>query len=220
MGIRNRIGWRQWLGRLLGSPIDLDLLAYDVPLTDINELEAGLTALSDNDIQERAHALRRRARAGEPLEALRVALFALARDAARRGSACARSTCRSWRRSRWAAARRGDADRRGQDPRCRHAGGAQRSYGRGVHVLTFNDYLARRDAEWMGPVYRLLGLSVGRRQQGMTAGERRRAYAADVTYVTAKEAGFDHLRDQLVERCRRSCIAPCPSRSWTRPTRC
>ena len=69
--------------------------------------------------------------------------------------------------------------------------------GQGAHVLTFNDYLARRDAEWMGPVYAMLGLSVGFVQQGMTPEERRRAYLADVTYVTAKEAGFDHLRDLL-----------------------
>ena len=69
--------------------------------------------------------------------------------------------------------------------------------GEGVHVLTFNDYLARRDAQWMGPIYHMLGLSVGFVQEGMTADERRRAYASDVTYVTAKEAGFDHLRDLL-----------------------
>ena len=73
----------------------------------------------------------------------------------------------------------------------------QRPRRHGVHVLTFNDYLARRDAEWMGPVYAMLGLSVGFVQQGMTPAERRRAYLADVTYVTAKEAGFDHLRDLL-----------------------
>ncbi len=70
--------------------------------------------------------------------------------------------------------------------------------GRGVHVLTFNDYLARRDAEWMGPIYRMLGLSVGYVQHGMTLAQRRASYLADVTYVTAKEAGFDHLRDLLV----------------------
>ena len=56
-------------------------------------------------------------------------------------------------------------------------------------------HLARRDAEWMGPVYRLLGLSVGYVQHGMSAADRRQAYSADITYVTAKEAGFDHLRD-------------------------
>jgi preprotein translocase subunit SecA len=69
--------------------------------------------------------------------------------------------------------------------------------GRGVHVLTFNDYLARRDAAWMLPVYRLLGLSVGFIQEGMSKGRKREAYLCDVTYATAKEAGFDFLRDRL-----------------------
>jgi preprotein translocase subunit SecA len=69
--------------------------------------------------------------------------------------------------------------------------------GRGVHVLTFNDYLARRDAAWMGPVYDLLGLSVGCVQEGMDPAARREAYSRDVTYLTAKEAGFDLLRDGL-----------------------
>jgi preprotein translocase subunit SecA len=70
--------------------------------------------------------------------------------------------------------------------------------GRGVHVLTFNDYLARRDAQWMRPVYARLALSVGFLQERRGPDERRRAYGADVTYLTAKEAGFDHLRDGLV----------------------
>ena len=69
--------------------------------------------------------------------------------------------------------------------------------GRGVHVLTFNDYLARRDAQWMGPAYRFLGLTVGFVQEGMSPQERRQAYQCDITYVTAKEAGFDYLRDHL-----------------------
>jgi preprotein translocase subunit SecA len=67
-----------------------------------------------------------------------------------------------------------------------------------VHVLTVNDYLARRDAEWMAPVYRLLGMSVGWVTEGSTRAERREAYARDVTYVSVSEAGFDYLRDQLV----------------------
>jgi preprotein translocase subunit SecA len=68
--------------------------------------------------------------------------------------------------------------------------------GRSVHVLTYNDYLAERDARWMGPIYRFLGLSVGHVVEGLTTAERRASYACDVTYVTAKEAGFDFLRDQ------------------------
>ncbi|URN96519.1 MAG: accessory Sec system translocase SecA2 [Candidatus Pristimantibacillus lignocellulolyticus] len=69
--------------------------------------------------------------------------------------------------------------------------------GEGVHVLTFNDYLAHRDAEWMGPIYRFLGLTVNSVQAGMSLSEKREAYAADITYVTAKEAGFDYLRDTI-----------------------
>src|ERR1700693_6456501 len=69
--------------------------------------------------------------------------------------------------------------------------------GRGVHVMTVNDYLARRDSQWMGGIYKFMGLSVGCIQQGMSAAERRAAYASDVTYATANEIGFDLLRDGL-----------------------
>ena len=69
--------------------------------------------------------------------------------------------------------------------------------GQGVHVMTVNDYLAQRDAKWMGPVYEFLGLSVGCIQQGMTAEDRKSAYRCDITYATANEVGFDYLRDQL-----------------------
>ena len=70
-------------------------------------------------------------------------------------------------------------------------------HGSGVHVITANDYLARRDASWMGEIYRRLGLSVAYVQQGMTSDQRRAAYASDITYATANEIGFDFLRDQL-----------------------
>ena len=70
--------------------------------------------------------------------------------------------------------------------------------GKGVHILTFNDYLARRDAAQMGKVYHFLELSVGVIQEGMPPNERRQAYIKDITYMTAKEAGFDYLRDMLV----------------------
>ena len=69
--------------------------------------------------------------------------------------------------------------------------------GRGVHVLTANDYLARRDAEWMGGIYAWFGLSVAHISQGMTGSERRAAYTSDITYATANEVGFDFLRDDL-----------------------
>lgn len=69
--------------------------------------------------------------------------------------------------------------------------------GKGVHILTFNDYLAKRDALWMGPVYRALGLSVGYINDGVTTEQRRKAYGCEITYMTAKEAGFDYLREFL-----------------------
>lgn len=69
--------------------------------------------------------------------------------------------------------------------------------GKGVHVVTVNDYLARRDAEWMGQIHRFLGLSVGLIQSGMTSPERQKAYNADITYATNSELGFDYLRDNM-----------------------
>ena len=69
--------------------------------------------------------------------------------------------------------------------------------GKGVHIVTVNDYLARRDAEWMGQVHRFLGLSVGLIQAGMTPEERKRNYACDITYTTNSELGFDYLRDNM-----------------------
>ncbi|MGB5631983.1 MAG: DEAD/DEAH box helicase, partial [Waterburya sp.] len=69
--------------------------------------------------------------------------------------------------------------------------------GQGVHVVTVNDYLARRDAEWMGQVHRFLGLSVGLIQSGMSPTERRKNYACDITYTTNSELGFDYLRDNM-----------------------
>ncbi len=70
-------------------------------------------------------------------------------------------------------------------------------YGKGVHILTFNDYLARRDAGWMGPLYDFLGLTCSFIQEGMSNEQRQHAYWADITYMTAKEAGFDYLRGFL-----------------------
>jgi preprotein translocase subunit SecA len=198
MGIRNRIGWHQWLERAQGSPVDLYLRAYDAPLAEINELAAGLTTLSDDDIRDRAAALRRRAREGERLDALRVESFALVREAAHRTIGLRPFDVQviaglALDRGRVVEMQTGE----GKTLAAVMPAALNALTGDGVHVLTFNDYLAQRDAQWMRPIYQMLGLSVEFVQQGMTADERRRAYASDVTYVTAKEAGFDHLRDLL-----------------------
>jgi preprotein translocase subunit SecA len=194
--VQNTIGWRQRLAHLQGSPVAFDLRAYDQELAEINRLGTDVEQLSDFEIEARARALRERA--GGSLESIRAAFFALARDASRRVLGLRPFNVQVL------AAIALDSGHivemqtgEGKTLAAVMPAGLRALTGQGAHVLTFNDYLARRDAEWMGPVYAMLGLSVGFVQQGMTREERRRAYLADVTYVTAKEAGFDHLRDLL-----------------------
>ena len=79
--------------------------------------------------------------------------------------------------------------------------------GKGVHIVTVNDYLAKRDSEWMGRMYRFLGMSVGLLQNGMPLEQKRPAYDADVTYGTNSEFGFDYLRDNMVTRRPPPCSA-------------
>ena len=196
--VATRLGWKDYIRRLQGSTIRFDLSRYDAPVATITNLENDCRALSDQEILNRSRALRDRARAGEPCAALRESLFALAREAARRALGQ-----RPFDVQLVAALALDDGQvvemltGEGKTLTAVMPAALNALTGRSVHVLTFNDYLARRDAEWMGPVYRLLGLSVGYVQQGMPPVARRAAYQADVTYVTAKEAGFDHLRDLL-----------------------
>ena len=196
---RNAIGWRDLLDRARGSNVRLALAAFDAALDAVAAHEPALRGLSDAALTVRAQAIRA-ARAGRPRAETRAALFALAREAARRALGQRpyhEQVVAALALDRGAVVEMHTGEGKtltATMPAALHA-----LDGRGAHILTFNDYLARRDAEWMGPIYRLLGLSVGAVQQGMDAGARRRAYAADVTYVTAKEAGFDFLRDQLVD---------------------
>ena len=184
--------------RLQGSTVRLDLDRYQPPLAAIDALESECRQLSDEELLARSRALHARARAGEPRLALREPFFALVREASRRALGQ-----RPFDEQIVAALALDDGDvvemltGEGKTLTAVMPAALNAFADRGAHVLTFNDYLAGRDAEWMGPIYRLLGLSVGCVQQGMAAADRRAAYHADVTYVTAKEAGFDHLRDLL-----------------------
>lgn len=194
--VRNSVGWRQRLACLQGSPIAFDLRAYDEPLAKVNDLELAIRSLSDGDLQARARALR--AQASPALDPIRLEFFALAREAARRTIGLRPFD------EQLLAALAMDSGRvvemqtgEGKTLAAVLPAALRALTNRGAHVLTFNDYLARRDGDWMQPVYAMLGLTVGVVQQGMTPRERRAAYLADITYVTAKEAGFDHLRDLL-----------------------
>jgi preprotein translocase subunit SecA len=192
---------RERLGRLQGSPIHRDLRLYHGALNEVARGEEKLRALGDADLAARSVALRDEARAGRPLDDLVVRGYALARETARRAIGQRPFDVQvlaalALRQGAVVEMQTGEGKTLAAVlPAFLHA-----LTGQGVHVLTFNDYLARRDAEWMGPIYRALGLSIGWVQGGMARHERRRAYAADVTYVTAKEAGFDHLRDLLATR--------------------
>jgi preprotein translocase subunit SecA len=214
------------LDRLRGRPVDYDLLSERRVLSEVGALEPTLQGLDDTDLHGKAVSLRRRVEGGEALDAVAPEAFALVREAARR---------RLGQRPFDEQVLAGLAMHRGRVAELATGEGKTLAAvapaflnalaGRGMHVLTFNDYLARRDAEWMGPVYRLLGATAGSVQEGMAAGERRRAYRADVTYATAREAGFDFLRDGLVlqaeERVARAASpppAPSASPRWCGPS--
>jgi preprotein translocase subunit SecA len=196
--------WRNLLDRLQGRPIVHDLTPYRRSLAAITPLEPGLSGLSDAELGARARALRGHAGIGDAAGApdagngAKVEAFALAREAARRGlgqrpfdeQVLAGLALAEGRVAEMATGE--GKTLAAVAPVFLHA-----LAGRGAHVLTFNDYLARRDAAWMRPVYERLGVSVASVQERMTPEARRAAYGADVTYLTAKEAGFDHLRDGL-----------------------
>jgi preprotein translocase subunit SecA len=192
------------LDRLRGRPVEHDLSSFRPTATTVAALEPELAALTDEGLLARARRLRATALAteerpdlGEHGPALAEA-FALVREAARR--ALGQRLFDEQVLAGLALAEGALAEMATGEGKTLAAVApvfAHAVAGRGAHVLTFNDYLARRDAAWMGPVYERLGLTVGFVQERQGAAERRAAYAADVTYLTAKEAGFDHLRDGL-----------------------
>lgn len=186
----------EFFHRARGQVVELDLTPYRKLLAQINKLD--FSAEADDGLKGRWAGLVSRARQGAPVDGLMIEGFALVRESARRVLAMRPFDVQmlagiALHQGKLAQMQTGEGKTLAAvPPACLNALGD-----RGVHVLTFNDYLARRDAQWMGPLYRFLGLTVGSVQEGMSARERQIAYACDVTYVTAKEAGFDYLRDHL-----------------------
>ena len=164
----------------------------------VNALEDDFTALSDNELRAMTDQYRDRLAAGETLDDLLPEAFATVREAARRTLG---------QRHFDVQLMGGAALHLGNIAEMRTGEGKtlvstlpaylNALSGDGVHVVTVNDYLAERDAEWMGRVHRFLGLSVGTILSGMRPAERREAYACDITYGTNNEFGFDYLRDNM-----------------------
>ncbi|MCX6573228.1 MAG: accessory Sec system translocase SecA2 [Candidatus Aminicenantes bacterium] len=192
--------------RFRGVPVETDLAAYARTVRSIRMAHHSgkLAAIADAEIARRAAALRQPPADGASIppsgdeKRARVALVALALEAARRATGLDAHDVQlmaglAMTDGRIAELPTGE----GKTLAAVFSASYFALLGRPVHVLTFNDYLARRDAVWMGPAYRLLGLSVGAVHEALDKAAKKAAYACDITYATAKEAGFDYLRDRL-----------------------
>jgi preprotein translocase subunit SecA len=163
--------------------------------------ENRLQSLGDQELRKRSLSLRYRAKSHEPLERLLPEAYALVREAAHRMLGMRHFEVQLL--GGIAMHHRSIVEMQTGEGKTLAATlpvYLNALSGRGAHVATVNDYLARRDAEWMGPIYALLGLKVGVIQSQMSQSERRQAYACDITYGTAGEFGFDFLRDRLLLR--------------------
>ncbi|ADZ68894.1 preprotein translocase subunit SecA [Polymorphum gilvum] len=184
--------------KIFGSANDRRIKAFKAKVASINALEPELQALSDDDLRARTATFREQIANGASPDDLLAPAFATVREAARRTLG---------QRHYDVQLIGGMVLNSGQISEMRTGEGKtlvatapvylNALAGKGVHVVTVNDYLAQRDAEWMGRIYRFLGLSVGVIVHGLSDEQRRAAYAADVTYGTNNEFGFDYLRDNM-----------------------
>ena len=190
------------LGRkIFGTPNDRKIKAAQKAVARINALEAEFTALSDEGILAKTDEFRKRFADGESLDKLLPEAFANAREGARRALGLRPFDVQliggmTLHEGSIAEMKTGE----GKTLMATLPVYLNAISGRGVHVVTVNDYLARRDAEWMGKVYAQLGLTTGVIVPGLDDEARRAAYACDVTYATNNELGFDYLRDNMKYR--------------------
>ncbi len=171
-----------------------------MPLVDkIEELRPAMQALSDEALRAKTEEYKKRLAEGETLDDLLPEAFATIREAAKRVLNMEHYRVQLiggiiMHQGRIAEMRTGE----GKTLVCTLSAYLNALEGKGVHVVTVNDYLAKRDAEWMGQVHEFLGLKVGVVLNSMNSEERREAYNCDITYVTNNELGFDYLRDNMV----------------------
>src|SRR5437868_7855084 len=184
--------------KFFGSANDRRVKGYQSRVNDINALEPELAALSDEALKARTAEFRQQLADGKTLDDILVPAFATVREAAKRTLGQRHFDVQLiggivLHEGDIAEMKTGE----GKTLVATLAVYLNALSGRGVHVVTVNDYLARRDAEWMGRIYKFLGLSVGVIVHGLDDDERREAYAADITYGTNNEYGFDYLRDNM-----------------------
>ncbi len=166
---------------------------------EINGLEPAMQALSDGELAAKTMEFKRRLEKQETLDDILPEAFAVVREASRRTLGMRHFDVQILggivlHQGRIAEMKTGE----GKTLVATLPAYLNALTGRGVHIVTVNDYLASRDAEWMGPIYHSLGLSVGLVVHGMSHEEKKRAYQADITYGTNNEFGFDYLRDNMV----------------------
>ena len=187
------------IDKIFGTHSDRELKRI-MPLVDkIEELRPTMQALSDEELRGKTAEYKKRLGEGETLDDLLPEAFATVREAARRVLNMEHYHVQLiggiiLHQGRIAEMRTGE----GKTLVSTAPAYLNALEGKGVHIVTVNDYLAKRDAEWMGQVHEFLGLSVGVVLNSMTSEERQKAYACDITYVTNNELGFDYLRDNMV----------------------
>jgi preprotein translocase subunit SecA len=187
------------LKKLFGSSNDRKVKAMAARVSRINALEPQISGLSDAELRAKTEEFKARVAAGASLDDLLNEAFAVVREAAKRTLGQRHYDVQMV--GGMVLHRGGIAEMRTGEGKTLVATlpiYLNSLAGKGVHLVTVNDYLASRDAEWMGRIYGFLGVSVGVIINGLSHGERQRAYAADVTYGTNNEFGFDYLRDNLV----------------------
>ncbi|MGH7339069.1 MAG: preprotein translocase subunit SecA, partial [Candidatus Rokuibacteriota bacterium] len=188
----------QLLAKVIGTQNDRELKRLAPLVSSINEFERGIESLSDSQLRAKTAEFKERFARGASLDDLLPRAFAAVREASRRTLGLRPFDVQLMggivlHRGKIAEMKTGE----GKTLVATLPGYLNALTGRGVHVVTVNDYLARRDAEWMGQVYRFLGLSVGIIQHDLPDTERQEAYNSDVTYGTNNELGFDYLRDNM-----------------------
>ena len=184
---------------VFGTHSSRELKKINPTVAKINALEPEFKALSDEDLRGKTDIFKKRLADGETLDDILPEAFATVREASRRVLGMRHFDCQLvggivLHQGRIAEMKTGE----GKTLVATLPAYLNALTGNGVHIVTVNDYLAQRDSEWMGKIHRFLGLDVGLIVHGLDNDQRRKAYAADITYGTNNEIGFDYLRDNMV----------------------